>query len=70
VTLGYIRRATEVIVLCDSSKFGRRSFARVAGLEAISTLVTDRMPPPEIEEPLRRHDVKIVIAESDAEFDA
>jgi DeoR family glycerol-3-phosphate regulon repressor len=70
VTLGYIRRATEVIVLCDSSKFGRRSFARVAGLEAISTLVTDRMPPPEIEEPLRRHDVRIVIAESEQEFDA
>ncbi|HEX2526743.1 MAG TPA: DeoR/GlpR family DNA-binding transcription regulator [Geminicoccus sp.] len=70
VTLGYIRRATEVIVLCDSSKFGRRSFARVCGLESISTLVTDQMPPPDIEEPLRRHGVNIVVAESERELDA
>lgn len=69
VTLGYIRRASEVIVLCDSSKFGRRSFARVSGLEMISTLVTDRMPPPDIEEALRRHEVRIVVAPSGQDSD-
>jgi DeoR family glycerol-3-phosphate regulon repressor len=70
VTLGYLRRASEVIVLCDSSKFGRRSFARVCGLEAISTLVTDQMPPADIEEPLRRHGVNIIVAETPRELDS
>jgi DeoR family transcriptional regulator of aga operon len=30
-----------VVVVADSSKLGRRVFARICGLEQISTLVTD-----------------------------
>ncbi len=36
-----IRQAREVIVLADSSKWRRVSFARVAPLSAVSTLITD-----------------------------
>ncbi|HWL69616.1 MAG TPA: DeoR/GlpR family DNA-binding transcription regulator [Geminicoccus sp.] len=67
VKMGFIRRAGELILLCDSSKFGRRSFARVAGLESISTLVTDRPPEAELAEALRRHDVQVVVADNDEE---
>ncbi|WP_035846424.1 DeoR/GlpR family DNA-binding transcription regulator [Kitasatospora azatica] len=34
-------RARKVVVAADSSKLGRRAFARICGLEAIDTLVTD-----------------------------
>jgi DeoR family transcriptional regulator of aga operon len=34
-------RARRVVVAADSSKLGRRAFARICGLEAIDTLVTD-----------------------------
>ena len=35
--------ARKVIVLCDSSKIGRESFARFADLDQIDALVTERM---------------------------
>ncbi|MEV8094242.1 DeoR/GlpR family DNA-binding transcription regulator [Kitasatospora sp. NPDC085879] len=34
-------RARRVVVAADSSKLGRRAFARICGLDAIDTLVTD-----------------------------
>ena len=33
--------AKKVILLCDSSKFGREAFVRFAGAEEIDTIVTD-----------------------------
>ncbi len=42
-----IGAAREVVVLADSSKFDRRVFARVCGLEAVSRVVTDRELPEE-----------------------
>jgi DeoR/GlpR family transcriptional regulator of sugar metabolism len=39
-----IRSAKEVLVVADSRKFDQIAFARIAGLEAITTLVTDRAP--------------------------
>jgi DeoR family fructose operon transcriptional repressor len=35
--------ARKVILLCDSSKIGRESFARFAGLEQIDMLITDQV---------------------------
>ncbi|MDH6118206.1 DeoR/GlpR family DNA-binding transcription regulator [Kitasatospora sp. GAS204B] len=35
-------RARRVVVAADSSKLGRRAFARICGLDAIDTLVTDQ----------------------------
>lgn len=40
-------QATRVVVAADSSKVGRRAFARVCAITAIDTLVTDRDIPPE-----------------------
>lgn len=41
-------RARRVVVAADSSKLGRRAFARICGLEAIDTLVTDSAAPEEM----------------------
>ncbi|MBR2566209.1 MAG: DeoR/GlpR transcriptional regulator [Paenibacillus sp.] len=35
--------ADQVILLADSSKFGIRAFARVTGLEAVHTIITDQI---------------------------
>jgi DeoR family transcriptional regulator, fructose operon transcriptional repressor len=53
-------RAARVAILADSSKFGRRLFAQVAGLDRADFLVTDAVPPPELAQALRRHDVKVL----------
>jgi DeoR family glycerol-3-phosphate regulon repressor len=54
--------AGSVVVLCDASKFGRRALARVAPLNAVSTLVTDGPPPDHIAAELDRHGVRVVLA--------
>ncbi|MEV7212669.1 DeoR/GlpR family DNA-binding transcription regulator [Kitasatospora cineracea] len=38
-------RARRVVVAADSSKLGHRAFARICGLEAVDTLVTDSQVP-------------------------
>ena len=42
-----IGAAKEVIAVFDSSKFGRRTFAHIASLDKITTIVTDSHIPPE-----------------------
>ncbi|CAO1650463.1 DeoR/GlpR transcriptional regulator [Salinibacterium sp. NYA9b] len=56
--------AKEVIVVADSSKFGRVAFARIAGLDIIDKLVTDVAPTGELAEQLRLSGVKVIIAEA------
>ncbi|RAJ39757.1 DeoR family transcriptional regulator [Kitasatospora sp. SolWspMP-SS2h] len=41
-------RARRVVVAADSSKLGHRAFARICGLEAVDTLVTDSQVPQEL----------------------
>lgn len=48
-----IRAAQEVILVTDSSKFGKEVFARVCGLDAIHRVITDKGAPEEIVEKLR-----------------
>lgn len=40
--------ARQVVVLCDSSKFGRRAMSRVADFRTVHVLVTDAPPPDDI----------------------
>lgn len=53
--------ATSLVLLADSSKFGRRGPVRVASVEQISCLVTDSAAPEDDLERLRRHGVEVVI---------
>lgn len=55
-----MNRATRVAVMADSSKFGRRLFAKIADLDAADYFVTDRMPEPEFADALRAAGVEIV----------
>ncbi|MEH6681637.1 MAG: DeoR/GlpR family DNA-binding transcription regulator [Sediminicola sp.] len=51
--------AQRTIVLADSSKFGKKSFAKICGLEEIDEIITDNGVPPSILEKLE--DMGIVV---------
>lgn len=64
-----IRRADQVIVLADHSKFGKSMLYRVASLERIDMLVTDREPGPEMAEAMEKSEVEVIVAgEADDDF--
>jgi DeoR/GlpR family transcriptional regulator of sugar metabolism len=56
-----IRRADQVVVLADHSKFGKRLFHRFASLADIDIIVTDRLPEPELLEALQHHQVELML---------
>jgi DeoR family glycerol-3-phosphate regulon repressor len=51
-----------VVLLCDASKFGHRSLARVCDLSEANVLVTDATPPDHLAEPLKAAGVRIIVA--------
>lgn len=53
-------RASQVAVLADSTKFGRRLFAQVAELGRADWFVTDTQPPEDLAEALRSAGVEIL----------
>jgi len=53
-------RASQVAVLADSTKFGRRLFAQVADLGKADWFVTDAPPPEDLAEALRSAGVEIL----------
>lgn len=57
----FMDRASEVVVLCDSLKFKRRSLVRVGGLERIDILVAERAPPEDLAHALEREGVRILV---------
>jgi DeoR family glycerol-3-phosphate regulon repressor len=59
----YIERAAQIVALCDSSKFGRLSMARVGTLEELDILITDAEPPQNLREALERANVVIMVAD-------
>ncbi|TBL75176.1 DeoR/GlpR transcriptional regulator [Paenibacillus thalictri] len=58
-----LKRADQVILLADHSKFGKKQFHTVAGFEQIDIVITDRKPDPALEEVLNKHEVHIMLAE-------
>lgn len=59
----YVERASNVIVLCDSSKFDRMSLVQICELRDIHMLVTEASPPAALADMLRRAAVKVVVAD-------
>ncbi len=53
--------ARKVIFLCDSSKIGRESFARFAGLEQMDVLITERLAD-EDRQRFEEHDIEVIVA--------
>ena len=60
--LGMIDAARRTIVLADASKLGHSSFAQIAPLDRIDTLVTDAEPPGDLAQALREARVELIIA--------
>jgi DeoR family transcriptional regulator of aga operon len=52
----------KVIVLADHTKFGKRGFSRVCGLDEIDEIITDKNISPAIVEKYASHGIKITIA--------
>lgn len=61
----FMQQSKAVTALCDSSKFGQRSFVRICGFDALDSLVVDAPLPPDIEAAARSAGVSIIIAEPD-----
>ena len=55
-----MHRTTRKILLADSSKFGKVLPARIGGLDAFDTLVSDCPPPPLLSETLVQNGVKFI----------
>lgn len=68
VSRAIIENARRVILVTDSSKFSRRAPVRIARLDEIDTLVTDRLPGPEIAELCERLQVEVIETEPEAEL--
>ncbi|WP_030757978.1 DeoR/GlpR family DNA-binding transcription regulator [Streptomyces griseus] len=56
----FAERASRVVVVTDSSKLGRRAFARICGLDRIDLLVTDTGVAPETEARLTEAGVRVL----------
>ncbi|MEG0500513.1 MAG: DeoR/GlpR family DNA-binding transcription regulator [Rikenellaceae bacterium] len=56
-----ISAAQKTIVLCDSSKFGRRGFGRICKLDEIDQIITDSKISPKIAEKLREQGIEVTI---------
>ncbi len=57
-----INISNEVIVLADSSKFNRQSFAYICGLERVNTIVTDNKIDAEFKSQLIDKGIEVIIA--------
>lgn len=58
-----IEASQKVIVLADSSKFGRRGFSRVCFLEDIDQVITDKKIPQHYVKKLIDNDIEVSIAD-------
>ncbi|WP_337101873.1 DeoR/GlpR family DNA-binding transcription regulator [Paenibacillus sp. YIM B09110] len=56
-----IKRARQVIVLADHTKFGDQMFFKIADLESIDLLITDQKPNLEMMEKLVEHHVELLV---------
>lgn len=54
-----IEVAQKVIVLCDSSKFGRRGFSKICNIEEVDQIITDTLLSPIVEDELRNLGIEV-----------
>lgn len=61
VNRAMVKASRRVVVVCDSTKFDRRSLSRIAPTSAVHTVITDRNIPREIEDALRIQNLDLII---------
>ena len=57
-----MQAAQKTIVLADSSKFGRRGFAKISGMEDIDTIITDAKIPHAVAKRIEEKGIDLIIA--------
>jgi len=57
-----IESAQIVVVLADSTKFGKRGLGKICGFEQVHYVVTDAGIPPRVEKMLKEKDVEVIIS--------
>lgn len=62
VKRAYIEHADQVVLLCDASKFGKRSLVQACALSEIDVLITDAPPPKALAAALAAASVRVVVA--------
>lgn len=62
VNRAMLRAAERVIVVADRTKFGRVAFSRIAQLDEIHAVVTDREAPPDVVAALRERGIEVILA--------
>lgn len=62
LTQKMIAAASQVILLADSTKFGRHGFGKICGLEDIDILVTDSDIPREVREKIEDLGITVIVA--------
>lgn len=60
-----IEHSSKAVALCDSSKIGSSSYAKVGPVSLLSVLITDQGIDPEVAEEIRAQGVEVVIVGSD-----
>ncbi len=58
-----IAAAQKTIVLADSSKFGRRGFAKIADIDAVDIIITDAGISPQVVKRIEDQGIDLIIAE-------
>ncbi|GLX66156.1 DeoR/GlpR family DNA-binding transcription regulator [Paenibacillus glycanilyticus] len=57
-----IKRASQVILLADSTKFNKNLFHRVCPFEAIDLLITDAAPPAPFDQICHDHGIQVIVS--------
>jgi len=60
-----MQSARRVILCVDHTKFGRQSISELCTLDAIDTLITNELPPPDMQTALAKAGVELILAAPD-----
>ena len=57
-----IQQADQVILLVDSSKFGKKAFFKVADLSQIDIIITDQLPNKSLMDVFNHYEINVMLA--------
>jgi DeoR family transcriptional regulator of aga operon len=61
VNRAMVKASRSVVVVCDSTKFNRRSLSRIIPTSAVHCVITDKNLPREAEEGLRNQNIEVIL---------
>ena len=60
--LAFIRQAARTVVIADSSKIGKVTFARICGPDVVNTLITDSGIDPDVQAAIESANIEVIAA--------